>query len=126
MAKVELTALVAGRVDYAENTIASGENLTAGAVLGRITASGQYKQVDITAADGTETAVCVLAQDTDASGGALAARCIVAGRVNGTQLNYTGSETVDSNKASNPTHREGLADNGIFVVITDASVAQER
>ncbi len=50
-------------------TILSGEVLTRGAVLGRVTASGKYKIVDDAQGDGTEIARAVLAQDVDASGG---------------------------------------------------------
>lgn len=48
-------------------TIVSGENLKAGHVLGKITASGKYAEHDPAAVDGTETAVAVLYDDTDAS-----------------------------------------------------------
>ena len=48
-------------------TIASGNNLGAGHVLGKITASGKYADFDNDAVDGTETAVAVLYADCDAS-----------------------------------------------------------
>ena len=130
MATVNYTALIAGRVDYAVNTIAAGENIAAGQVLGKITASGQYGKADITAADGTETAVCVAAAavDTTANGtnAATAVRCIVSGRVNNTELVFNGAETINSAKANQKTHREALQDNGIFAVQTDAAITQER
>ena len=50
-------------------TIASGQNLKAGAVLGKITASGKYAAYDNAATDGTETAAAVLWDAVDASGG---------------------------------------------------------
>ena len=49
-------------------TIASGSPaMTAGHVLGKITASGKYSDFDNDAVDGTETAVAVLYADCDAS-----------------------------------------------------------
>lgn len=47
-------------------TIDTGE-LLAGTVLGKITASGKYVQVDLAAVDGSEDAVAVLWDDVDAS-----------------------------------------------------------
>lgn len=48
-------------------TIITGQNLKAGAVLGKITASGKYTAVNAGAADGSQTAVAVLLDNTDAS-----------------------------------------------------------
>lgn len=52
-------------------TLVAGQNLTMGAVLGKITASGKYKIADnvTPASDGSQTAVAVLLRDCDASGG---------------------------------------------------------
>ena len=53
-------------------TINQGQNLRAGAVLGRLTASpnaGQYKAYDNAAGDGSETAVAILYDDCDATDG---------------------------------------------------------
>jgi hypothetical protein len=52
-------------------TLVSGENLAAGTVLGRITASGKFAayDADVDPADGTENAVAILALDCDASTG---------------------------------------------------------
>jgi len=52
-------------------TLAAGENLSLGTVLGQVTASGQVRQLDPAASDGTQIAVGVLLQDCDAT---LAAR----------------------------------------------------
>lgn len=48
-------------------TVASGQNLLLGTVVGLVTASGHYKQVDPSADDGSQVAVAVLLQDCDAS-----------------------------------------------------------
>ena len=46
-------------------TIAAGQNLPLGTVLGLITASGKYQQIDPSAEDGTQIAAAVLLQDCD-------------------------------------------------------------
>lgn len=50
-------------------TIISGQNLTAGAVLGKITASSKYNLSLSAAVDGSQTPDFVLAHDCDASAG---------------------------------------------------------
>lgn len=52
-------------------TLISGQNLTAGTVLGVITASGKYTLHNNAASDGSEAAAAVLVADSDASGGDL-------------------------------------------------------
>lgn len=47
--------------------VVSGQNLTAGAVVGKITASGKYKEYNPGNADGSQTAVGVLYASTDAT-----------------------------------------------------------
>ena len=48
-------------------TVASGQNLPLGTVLGIVTASGKYKQIDPSAEDGTQVAAGVLLQACDAT-----------------------------------------------------------
>ena len=48
-------------------TVASGQNLPLGTVLGIVTASGKYKQIDPSAEDGTQVAAGVLLQACDAA-----------------------------------------------------------
>jgi len=48
-------------------TVASGQTLEAGSVLGKVTASGKYAIYDNGAADGTEVAVALLVEGVDAS-----------------------------------------------------------
>lgn len=57
--------------------IASGENLSAGAVLGKVTATGFYVEYDAGNADGSETAVAVLYDNADATSGDLDAVALV-------------------------------------------------
>lgn len=61
-------------------TVVSGQNLVAGAVLGKITASGKYAEYDNAAVDGTEVAAGILfsavdASAADATGVALVRNC---------------------------------------------------
>lgn len=48
-------------------TIAAGQNLSLGTVLGKATADGHWHAMDPAATDGTEAAAAVLAVDTDAT-----------------------------------------------------------
>ncbi len=48
-------------------TILSGEDLTRGTVLGKITSGGKYKACNSGHTDGAEVAECVLAGDVDAT-----------------------------------------------------------
>lgn len=50
-----------------EILIAGGQNLQAGAVLGKITASGKYKAYDNAASDGSQTVAGILFGAVDAS-----------------------------------------------------------
>jgi len=50
-------------------TLLTGTNYVSGAVLGKITASGKFTLYDNTAVDGTQTAVGVLVNAVDATGG---------------------------------------------------------
>jgi hypothetical protein len=48
-------------------TVASGQNLPLGAVVGMVTATGKVKQIDPSATDGTQVAAGVLMQACDAA-----------------------------------------------------------
>ena len=48
-------------------TVAAGQNLPLGAVIGVVTATGKVKQIDPSAADGTQVAAGVLMQACDAA-----------------------------------------------------------
>lgn len=48
-------------------TVASGQNLPLGTVVGIVTATGKYKQLDPSAEDGTQVAAGVLLQACDAA-----------------------------------------------------------
>lgn len=57
--------------------IASGQNLGAGAVLGKVTASGKYKELNPAASDGTQTAAAILVAAADATAGDCNAAAVV-------------------------------------------------
>jgi hypothetical protein len=52
-----------------EMTVASGQNLKRGTVVGMVTTSGLIKQLAPAAEDGTEIAIGILMDDVDASAG---------------------------------------------------------
>lgn len=92
-------------------TIVSGQDLKAGAVLGKITASGKYAHADQGAATGIETAVAVLLEDVDASGGDAPGLCLVRdAEVKSALLNYKAGQT----SGNNATSRAELAAVGII------------
>ena len=64
-----LLSEAAGKRSRENVTIVSGQDLGAGAVLGKISASGKYTAVDQAAGDGSQTAVAVLIDACDATGG---------------------------------------------------------
>ena len=89
-------------------TVVTGQTLTRGAVLGKITASGKYTLCDSTGADGSEAPVCILAEDCDASGGDLNAAVFLSGAFNEGQLTFGGTVTADD-------HRDALRDLNIYL-----------
>lgn len=60
-------------------TLISGQNLTAGYVLGKITASGKLTRCAHGASDGSQTAYAILAADCDASAADVTALVLVRG-----------------------------------------------
>ena len=50
-------------------TVLSGQNLSAGAVLGKVTASGKYVAYTVGASDGSQNAVAILFDAVDATSG---------------------------------------------------------
>lgn len=66
----------AGNISREKVTIASGENLVAGTVLGKVTSSGEYKLHNAGAGTGEQDAVALLFDNVDASGGAVEATII--------------------------------------------------
>ena len=80
--------------------IAAGQQLVRGAVLGKVTADGQYKLSESAANDGSEVPVVVLDADIDTTGGAAPAPLMLTGEVFGTELTLGTDHTVASVKAA--------------------------
>lgn len=73
--------------------VASGQNLPAGAVVGKLTSGGKYSEYSSGAGDGTATAVGILIYPTDATDGDTPASIIARdAEVNKYQLSW-GSES---------------------------------
>jgi hypothetical protein len=88
-------------------TVASGQILSRGAVLGEKTADGQGVLVDSTAVDGSENPYCILAEDVDASAAAVEAPVYLSGEFNEDALAFGGTDTI-------ATHRAALRDLSLF------------
>lgn len=58
-----------GTISREEITVVSGQDLAAGTVVGKITASGKYTAYDDDNVDGSQTAAGILYAAVDASGG---------------------------------------------------------
>ena len=89
-------------------TIASGQNLVRGAVVGRVTADGKYKLSAAAAGDGSEVARGVVAVDVDATAGDTEGQLFVFGEVNQDSLVFGAGHDADS-------VREDLRAVGIFL-----------
>lgn len=100
--------LAGGTYTTRKVTILSGQNLVAGAVLGKITASSKHILSLSAAADGSQTPDMVLAQDCDASGGDKEAIAYETAQVVGSALTLGAAHTIAS-------IREGLRVKGIVI-----------
>ena len=69
-------------------TIASGQTLSRGAVLGEITASSKHTLSLVASDDGSEEPSCILAFDVDASGGDVDAQAYFGAAVDGSKLTF--------------------------------------
>ena len=90
-------------------TIISGQNLTRGAVLGKITASGKYNLSLSDASDGSQTPDLILAENCDASSGDKVALAYARGDFNANALTLGTDHTVAS-------ITEGLRAKGITLI----------
>lgn len=94
-------------------TLIAGQNLTRGAVLGKITASGKYNLSLSAAVDGSQTPDAVLAEDTDATAADVDTVAYFRGDFDETELTLGAAHTLAS-------IREGLRGKGIFLVTPQA------
>lgn len=74
-------------------TIASG-TLTRGTVLGKVTSTGYYTESVATAVDGSQNPIAVLADDADATAGAVEAPVYQTGEFTGSRLIFDASWTL--------------------------------
>ena len=102
--------LIAG--DYplvtGEAVIESGQNLSRGALLGKVTATDKFKLCDSAAADGSENPQGTLAEDIDASAADQVSTYYLAGEFNEAAIIFGGSDDAD-------THRAVLRDLNIYL-----------
>lgn len=96
----------AARIVSRKITVISGQVVTRGAVLGKITASSKYNLSLSAAADGSQTPDLILAEDVDASGGDKEGLAYEAGVFNTNALTLGASHTLAS-------IQEGLRAKGI-------------
>lgn len=101
--------LIAGRFPMVTTmaTIGAG-TLSRGTVLGQITASGNYIESVATAVDGSQNPVAILADNADASGGAVQAPIYETGEFNENRVIYDASWTL-------PKLQEALRPMSIFL-----------
>lgn len=81
-------------------TIAAGQTLVAGAVLGKVTASGEYKLSASAAGDGSQSPVVILDEDVDTTAGAKPAPVQLTGEVFGSALTLGAGHTLASVKTA--------------------------
>jgi hypothetical protein len=96
-------------------TLLSGQNLTRGALLGKITASGKYVLSLSAAVDGSQTPSRVLVDDVDASAGDKEALAYRRGDFLDTGMTIGAGHTAASVK-------DALADIGIFIITAQGGV----
>jgi len=102
--------LFAGDFDVVTDagTLITGQNLTRGAVLGKITASGKLNLSLSAASDGSQTPFAILAESADATSADKACSIYLAGEFNQAALTFGTAHTAATTKA-------GLRALGIFL-----------
>jgi hypothetical protein len=95
-------------------TIISGQNVTRGTVMGKITASGKLSIVNDANSDGTENPYSVMAQDVDASGGDKSGLTFELGLFDGSKLTFGGDDVLAD-------HRDAMHGRGLYVKDTVVS-----
>ena len=90
--------LLAGEYPRIERlvTIAAGADLTKGAVLGRITASGKFKLSASASSDGSQTPDAILAEKASAAGADVQAVVYFSGEFNENALTLGAGHTLDA------------------------------
>jgi hypothetical protein len=93
--------LIGGNFKLVTDTVTLGAgNLPRGSVLGQITASGNYILSVKNAADGSQVPSAVLADATDATGGAVTTGVYLTGEFSVTALNFDATWTAATLKTA--------------------------
>lgn len=92
--------VVGGLVDYGNGQLAAGQNLSRGAIMGRVTATGELVLSEKGATDGSETPVAALAHSVDASGGATPCQLVRGGWLSTHAINFHNSWDLAGLKAA--------------------------
>lgn len=90
-------------------TLISGQNLTRGALLGKITTGGKYTLSLSASSDGSQTPDMILAEDTDASAGDVVTLAYSRGDFDQREITFGTAHTADS-------VRETLRGKGIVLI----------
>lgn len=98
MQKYTPSSLFAGEYPIVTQSIkiAQGQQLSKGALLGRIETSNQYVLSNATAKDGSKLPSVVLAEDVDALQGEINAVCYLSGQFNTNALTFGDGHTPQS------------------------------
>lgn len=106
----EFDRLLAGDFDRETDTVtvASGQDLSRGAILGEGSGGEYYLTDDGTAADGRDDPKAILAEDVDTSGGAKEAPVYLTGTFNRAVVTVDASTTVAAKE-------DALRDRSIFL-----------
>jgi len=86
--------VLGGLIDFGSGTLASGQNLTRGTVVGRVTATGDLTISVQTATNGSEKPVGALVHDVDASAAAAGCQFVRGGWLNKQLLTWDASWTA--------------------------------
>lgn len=89
-------------------TVLSGQNLTRGALVGKITTGGKVILSLSAAADGSQTPYGILGEDVNASGGDKVSFVYLCGDFNSREMTFGTGHTVAS-------VRDGLRDKSIYL-----------
>jgi len=100
--------IVGGDIVTDSGVLIAGQNLTRGALLGKITASGKLTLSVDTATDGSEAPYAVLNEDVDATAGDTVCSVLLGGEVNSNVMTFGGAHTAESTK-------DGLRSLSIFL-----------
>ncbi len=92
--------VLGGNVLTNKGTLITGQNLTAGTVLGRITASGKLTKADQDATNGSELPVGILVHDVDASSADKDCIYYYSGEFNGALLTWDAGFTTALQKSA--------------------------